>query len=148
MAWKVAWNWEKTAVFDPTCTICGITTGYQGPGSMTVLPAKASAKIDFRLVPNQTPEEVVSKLRLHLDTNGFEDVEITLFGNGRPAKVDPNHPLVKIGKRHGTRCLRQARTGCPDHWRQWTKLSIHSRPWSPCHHSRNWLPGCTSACAQ
>lgn len=87
---------QKTAVFQPTCTICGLTSGYQGPGSMTVLPAKASAKVDFRLVPVQTPEEIVSKLRAHLDTNGFEDVEITLFGNGRPAKVDPDHPLVKL----------------------------------------------------
>src|SRR6185436_8627586 len=39
-------------VFEPTCTICGITTGYQGPGSKTVLPAYASAKVDFRLVPD------------------------------------------------------------------------------------------------
>ncbi|MEX2143494.1 MAG: M20/M25/M40 family metallo-hydrolase, partial [Anaerolineales bacterium] len=42
---------------EPTCTICGLTSGYQGVGSKTVLPAKASAKVDFRLVPNQTPEE-------------------------------------------------------------------------------------------
>ncbi|MCA9929713.1 MAG: M20/M25/M40 family metallo-hydrolase [Anaerolineales bacterium] len=87
---------QKTAVFTPTCTICGITTGYQGPGSMTVQPAKASAKIDFRLVPNQTPDEIVSKLRAHLDANGFDDVEITVFGRGRPAKVDPDHPLVHL----------------------------------------------------
>lgn len=44
-------------VLEPTCTICGLTSGYQGPGSKTVLPAKASAKVDFRLVPNQTPAE-------------------------------------------------------------------------------------------
>ena len=43
-------------VFEPTCTICGLTSGYQGPGSKTVLPARASAKVDFRLVPDQTPE--------------------------------------------------------------------------------------------
>ena len=66
------------------------------PASSHTLPAKASAKVDFRLVPEQTPEEIVSKLRAHLDRNGFEDVEITLFGNGRPAKVDPEHPMVKL----------------------------------------------------
>ena len=38
-------------VFTPTCTICGLTSGYQGAGSKTVQPAKASAKVDFRLVP-------------------------------------------------------------------------------------------------
>lgn len=87
---------QKTAVFDPTCTICGLTSGYQGPGSMTVLPAKASAKVDFRLVPNQTPEEIVAKLRAHLDAQGFEDVKITPLGSGRPAKVSPDHPLVEL----------------------------------------------------
>ncbi len=43
-------------VFTPTCTICGLTSGYQGPGSKTVLPARASAKVDFRLVPDQHPD--------------------------------------------------------------------------------------------
>ena len=87
---------KRAAVFEPTCTICGLTSGYQGPGSKTVLPAKASAKIDFRLVPNQTPEEVVAKLRAHLDANGFTDVDITLHGGGRPAKVDPDDPFVQL----------------------------------------------------
>jgi hypothetical protein len=45
-------------VFEPTCTICGLTSGYQGPGSKTVLPARASAKVDFRLVPDQHPDDV------------------------------------------------------------------------------------------
>jgi acetylornithine deacetylase/succinyl-diaminopimelate desuccinylase-like protein len=36
-----------------SCTICGLNSGYQGQGSKTVLPAKASAKIDFRLIPDQ-----------------------------------------------------------------------------------------------
>ncbi len=58
-------------IFEPTCTICGLTSGYQGPGSKTVLPARASAKIDFRLVPEQTPEQVLEQLRTHLDSGGF-----------------------------------------------------------------------------
>ncbi|MEP7004078.1 MAG: M20/M25/M40 family metallo-hydrolase, partial [Chloroflexota bacterium] len=49
----------KRAYFlEPTCTICGLSSGYQGEGSKTVLPAVASAKIDFRLVPDLTPELV------------------------------------------------------------------------------------------
>jgi acetylornithine deacetylase/succinyl-diaminopimelate desuccinylase-like protein len=87
---------KRTAVFEPTCTICGLTSGYQGAGSKTVLPAKASAKVDFRLVPTQSPQEIVAKLRAHLDDNGFTDVEITLLGGGRPAKVDPDDPFVKL----------------------------------------------------
>lgn len=87
---------KKTAVFEPTCTICGLTAGYQAAGVKTVLPAKASAKIDFRLVPNQTPAEIVAKLRAHLDASGFADVAVTLLGGGRPAKVDPDDPFVQL----------------------------------------------------
>ena len=87
---------KKTAVFQPTCTICGLTSGYQGAGTKTVLPAKASAKVDFRLVPDQSPQEIISKLRAHLDANGFTDVEITFHGGGRPAKVDPDDPFVQL----------------------------------------------------
>ena len=84
------------AVFEPTCTICGLTSGYQGPGSKTVLPAKASAKVDFRLVPDQSPEEVVKLLRAHLDAEGFGDIEINLIGGEAPARTDPDDPFVKL----------------------------------------------------
>lgn len=83
-------------VFEPTCTICGLTSGYQGPGSKTVLPARASAKVDFRLVPNQTPQQVLQQLRQHLDAEGFSDVQITYLGGEPPARTDPNHPFVKL----------------------------------------------------
>jgi acetylornithine deacetylase/succinyl-diaminopimelate desuccinylase-like protein len=83
-------------VFEPTCTICGLTSGYQGPGSKTVLPARASAKVDFRLVPDQTPEEVVRLLRAHLDLEGFTDVKVEMLGGESPAVTDPDHPFVKV----------------------------------------------------
>jgi len=83
-------------VFEPTCTICGLNSGYQGPGSKTVLPARASAKVDFRLVPDQTPEEVMQKLRAHLDTLGFADVRVDFLGGVPPARTDPDHPFVKL----------------------------------------------------
>jgi acetylornithine deacetylase/succinyl-diaminopimelate desuccinylase-like protein len=83
-------------VFEPTCTICGLTSGYQGPGSKTVLPAKASAKVDFRLVPDQTPEEIIRLLRAHLDAEGFADVAVTLVGGEAPARTDPDDPFVKL----------------------------------------------------
>lgn len=83
-------------VFEPTCTICGLTSGYQGPGSKTVLPAEASAKIDFRLVPNQNPDQVMAQLREHLDREGFSDVEIVSLGGESPARTDPDHPFVKM----------------------------------------------------
>ncbi len=83
-------------VFSPTCTICGLKSGYQGQGSKTVLPAEATAKVDFRLVPNQTPEKVLAQLRAHLDAQGFEDIEIINLGGNPPAKTDPDHPAVQL----------------------------------------------------
>lgn len=84
------------AVYQPTCTICGLTAGYQGEGSKTIIPAEARAKVDFRLVPNQTPAEVMQQLRSHLDAQGFEDIEIVDLGGNPPAKTDPGHPAVRM----------------------------------------------------
>jgi acetylornithine deacetylase/succinyl-diaminopimelate desuccinylase-like protein len=78
---------QRESIFSPTCTICGLTSGYQGPGSKTVLPARASAKVDFRLVPDQDPDEVVLRLRNHLDEQCFDDVEITYLGGEPPART-------------------------------------------------------------
>jgi len=83
-------------VYKPTCTICGLKAGYQGQGSKTVLPAEAMAKVDFRLVPNQTPEKVLAQLRAHLDAHGFKDIEIVNLGGNPPAKTDPDHPAVQM----------------------------------------------------
>jgi acetylornithine deacetylase/succinyl-diaminopimelate desuccinylase-like protein len=83
-------------VFEPTCTICGLTSGYQGPGSKTVLPARASAKVDFRLVPDQTPEQVLEQLRAYLDAQGFADVQVAFLGGEAPARTDPDDPFVQL----------------------------------------------------
>lgn len=83
-------------VFSPTCTICGLTSGYQGPGSKTVLPARASAKVDFRLVPDQHPADILRKLRAHLDAHGFDDVQIADLGGDPPARTDPDDSFVQM----------------------------------------------------
>jgi acetylornithine deacetylase/succinyl-diaminopimelate desuccinylase-like protein len=83
----------------PTCTICGLTSGYQGKGSMTVLPAKASAKIDFRLVEGMDPEDIKKKFRKHLDDRGFSDIKF-LWYEGYPAGKTPvDHPFVDVVRR-------------------------------------------------
>jgi acetylornithine deacetylase/succinyl-diaminopimelate desuccinylase-like protein len=87
---------EVEGVFSPTCTICGLTSGYQGPGSKTVLPARASAKVDFRLVPDQEPADIRKKLRAHLDAQGFTDVIITDLGGDHPARTDPDDPFIQL----------------------------------------------------
>ncbi len=83
-------------VFTPTCTICGLTSGYQGTGSKTVQPARASAKVDFRLVPAQMPEDIVKKLRAHLNAQGFSDIKIDFLGGEPAAKTNPDDPFIKI----------------------------------------------------
>lgn len=82
------------AAFDPTCNIAGMWGGYQGEGSKTVIPAWAYAKLDFRLVPNQEPLDVLDKLRSHLDAGGFQDVKIRVLGAERPGITAPDDPLV------------------------------------------------------
>jgi len=83
-------------VFEPTCTICGLTAGYQGKGSKTVLPARASAKVDFRLVPDMTPDQVLKQLRAHLDQEGFPDVRIDFLGGNPAGRTDPDDPFLKL----------------------------------------------------
>src|SRR3989440_4249101 len=71
----------KEHIFGPTCTICGIQTGHTEAGPKTVLPSYAMARLDFRLVPDLTPQLVVELLRKHLDVRGFKDVEIIELGS-------------------------------------------------------------------
>lgn len=82
--------------FQPTGTICGLDSGYSGPGIKTVMPAIARAKVDFRLVIDQDPEEIFALLRAHLDQHGFGDVEAELFGAERPARTAIDSPIVQI----------------------------------------------------
>lgn len=91
----------KEAVFQPTCNIEGIDTGYRGSGFKTVIPAKAMVKIDFRLVPDQEPDEIFAKLRAHLDAKGFADVQLTNLGAMSPAKTAADDPLVQLTMRTG-----------------------------------------------
>lgn len=86
---------REAEVFEPTCTICGLDSGYQGAGSKTVLPARATAKVDFRLVPDQTPDEVLRHLRAHLDAQGFSDVAIQFLGGNPAGRTDPDHPFLR-----------------------------------------------------
>ena len=79
----------KELIFGPTCTICGIRTGHTEPGAKTILPGAATARLDFRLVPDLTPSLVVKLLREHLDTRGFQDIEIIELGAAPYAKSSP-----------------------------------------------------------
>lgn len=82
--------------FEPTCNIAGIVTGFTVPGaSKTVLPKQAMAKLDMRLVPNQDPDDIVDKLRKHLDKRGYGDIEIQTFSMEHPVRSEPGFALGK-----------------------------------------------------
>ncbi len=78
----------------PTCSICGFSSGYDRDGAKTIIPAEARVKLDFRLVPNQDPAEILELLRAHLDKNGFHDIEMIDQGGEKPALTDPDDPFV------------------------------------------------------
>lgn len=89
-------EFQREMIFSPTCTICGLTAGYQGEGAKTVLPAVASAKVDFRLIPDQRPADILEQLRTHLDAHGFTDIEIVPLSGEHPGRSDPDHPFIRL----------------------------------------------------
>ena len=66
----------KTGLYNPVININGVHTGYYGTGTKTVLPRRATAKIDIRFGPDMEPEEVVGKFKQHLHHQGFDDIEV------------------------------------------------------------------------
>jgi len=85
----------KALLYQPTCTINGFLTGYTGMGSKTVLPNKAMAKLDFRLVPHQMPDEIFGKLVRHLKNRGFGDIEVINQGSTEPVKTPITDKFVQ-----------------------------------------------------
>jgi len=82
-------------LFNTTLNIDGIWGGYSGPGTKTILPHKFTAKLDSRLVPNQTPEESLRLIRAHLDAQGFTDIKLTPLSGYRPAQTSVETKLVQ-----------------------------------------------------
>ena len=70
----------QARAYEPTCNIAGLTSGYQGPGSKTIVPNEARAKLDFRLPPLIDPERAVERLQNHLRKHGFGHIEVNLEG--------------------------------------------------------------------
>ncbi|WP_412733831.1 M20/M25/M40 family metallo-hydrolase [Heyndrickxia acidicola] len=81
-------------VFEPTMTICGLESGYSGPGAKTVLPKNAKAKLDCRLVPGQDPNHILERIQKHLIDNGFTDIKAEMINGQKAYRSDFNHPFV------------------------------------------------------
>ena len=90
---------SERLVSQPTVNIQGLVSGYTGQGGKTVLPGRAEAKLEFRLVPDMTKEEAVTKLKRHLDKRGFDDVKVVVSGGYGPNQTDENSPLIQAQKR-------------------------------------------------
>jgi acetylornithine deacetylase/succinyl-diaminopimelate desuccinylase-like protein len=87
---------ERTTI-RPALTINGVTGGYQGPGGKAVIPSVASAKLSFRLVPDQNPKEILGLLQSHLHRTAPPTVRWSLEPGlmARHVVVDRNHPAVR-----------------------------------------------------
>lgn len=79
----------------PTVNIEGIYGGYTGPGGKTVLPHKASAKLDLRLVPGQTADAAYTQLKAHLAKRGYGDIAVVMTGGYNPTQTPASAPLIQ-----------------------------------------------------
>jgi len=93
---------RKAVVGDPTCNIAGFTSGWEGPGAKTVLPAKALVKIDFRLVPKMDPLKQLSRLKEHLRRKGFGEVNVRMIHGEAASRTKISDPFVKLVKKSAT----------------------------------------------
>jgi acetylornithine deacetylase/succinyl-diaminopimelate desuccinylase-like protein len=99
----------------PTVNIEGLVGGYTGPGGKTVLPHKAVAKLDLRLVPDMTAADTLAKLKAHLAKRGFGDIEVNMTGGYDPNSTSPDSRVIraetKVYERAGIQPILWPRTG-------------------------------------
>jgi acetylornithine deacetylase/succinyl-diaminopimelate desuccinylase-like protein len=92
-------------VSQPTVNIEGLVGGYTGPGGKTILPHKASAKLDMRLVPDMKASEALEALKKHLAKRGFGDIEVVMTGGYDPTSTPGDAAVIRaqiaIYRRHG-----------------------------------------------
>jgi acetylornithine deacetylase/succinyl-diaminopimelate desuccinylase-like protein len=99
----------------PTVNIEGLVGGYTGPGGMTILPHRAAAKLDLRLVPDMTAADTLAKLKAHLAKHGFADIEVKMTGGYDPNSTSPDSRLIraqaKVYERAGIKPIMMPRAG-------------------------------------
>jgi acetylornithine deacetylase/succinyl-diaminopimelate desuccinylase-like protein len=102
----VSWHEAiELLVSRPTVNIEGLVGGYTGPGGKTILPGRAVAKIDMRLVPDMTAAEALAALKAHLAKKGFADIEVKMSGGYDPTSTPADAELIRVSnavyRRHG-----------------------------------------------
>lgn len=91
-------SWEEAVARNvglPTVNIEGLVAGYTGPGGKTILPGRAVAKIDMRLVPDMTAADSLAKLKAHLAKRGYGDIEVNMSGGYDPTTTSIDSPLIR-----------------------------------------------------
>jgi len=91
-------GWQEALerlVSRPTVNIEGLVGGYTGPGGKTILPHRAVAKLDLRLVPDMTASESLAALKAHLAKRGFGDIEVRMTGGYDPTSTPPDAALIR-----------------------------------------------------
>jgi acetylornithine deacetylase/succinyl-diaminopimelate desuccinylase-like protein len=85
----------------PTLEVHGIAGGFTGAGAKTVIPSKATAKVSFRLVPNQNPDKIVAAFRAFLEKNAPKGIrlELRVLSAGPAIMVDPSNPAIQTAAR-------------------------------------------------
>jgi acetylornithine deacetylase/succinyl-diaminopimelate desuccinylase-like protein len=96
--WAGDLPWRATLerfMFTPTVNIEGLVAGYTGPGGKTVMPHRAVAKLDLRLVPDMTYDGAIAALKAHLAKRGFGDIEVKPSGGYDPTSTAADAPIIK-----------------------------------------------------
>jgi acetylornithine deacetylase/succinyl-diaminopimelate desuccinylase-like protein len=96
--WARDASWRQSLddlVAKPTVNIEGLVGGYTGPGGMTILPHRAAAKLDLRLVPDMTAADTFAKLKAHLAKRGYGDLDIKMSGGYDPNTTPDDSQLIK-----------------------------------------------------
>jgi acetylornithine deacetylase/succinyl-diaminopimelate desuccinylase-like protein len=96
--WAHDLDWRASLerlVSTPTVNIEGLVAGYTGPGGKTVLPARAVAKLDLRLVPDMTYEGAIATLKAHLAKRGFGDIEVNPSGGYDPTSTSADAAVIR-----------------------------------------------------
>jgi acetylornithine deacetylase/succinyl-diaminopimelate desuccinylase-like protein len=86
---------NERLVSQPTVNIQGLVGGYTGPGGKTILPHRAAAKIDLRLVPGMSKDGAVAALKSHLAKRGYSDIEVNVTGGYDPTSTPADAPLIQ-----------------------------------------------------
>lgn len=91
--------YHERVMFQPSLNLCGLTSGYGGPGMKTIVPHRATAKIDMRLVVDQEPDDIFEKFVAHARAEGYGELTIRRLGGFHPSRTPLDHPVCQAAAR-------------------------------------------------